>query len=176
MHQEVLDFFVEVRQLYADFFTRHSEVLDIGSRDINGSLRQFFPLLTDYLGIDLSPGPGVDMVCHAKNLAVSHHKAYDVIVSSEALEHDKYWAQTLESLLWYIKPHGLIVLTCAGPERGEHGTTSTSPDDSPATVDYYGNRTIEDFEQILKPETNFQEWYLNYARGQHDLQFWGISK
>ena len=37
-------------------------ILDIGSQDLNGSLRQFCPEGFDYVGLDFAAGKGVDVI------------------------------------------------------------------------------------------------------------------
>lgn len=37
-------------------------IVDIGSRDVNGSLRSVAPLNSTYVGVDFAAGKGVDVV------------------------------------------------------------------------------------------------------------------
>jgi hypothetical protein len=39
-----------------------AKVLEIGSYDVNGSLRSLFAKAGEYTGVDLKEGPGVDLV------------------------------------------------------------------------------------------------------------------
>ena len=60
-HKEQLKFIGTMKQSFPERFTG-GRVLEIGSLDINGSTRSFFSD-GDYLGIDVAPGAGVDLVC-----------------------------------------------------------------------------------------------------------------
>jgi len=42
-------------------------ILDVGSYDVNGTVKKIFPL-NKYLGIDLAKGPNVDMVLNGDKL------------------------------------------------------------------------------------------------------------
>ena len=41
--------------------TSDGKIVDLGAMNVNGSYRQLFPG-GDYFGVDLEPGPGVDVV------------------------------------------------------------------------------------------------------------------
>lgn len=173
MHREANQFVISVKKQYPEFFSG-KKVLEVGSLDINGSVRQFFTDC-DYTGIDLGPGPGVDEVNH-----VIHHVRlgvgpYDVIISTEALEHDERWNDSLAMMNMLLKPSGLLVITCAGPTRAEHGTVRTDGGwASPSTSDYYRNISTEDFASVLPAEL-FSKAYLGYRNDHADLYFAGIK-
>lgn len=172
MHREANQFVVSVKNQYPEFFSG-KKVLEVGSLDINGSVRQFFENC-QYHGIDLGDGPCVDKVCHVLqvNPAVP---TYDVIISTEALEHDKEWRLSLEHMLDLLKPGGLLLITCAGPTRAEHGTVRTDGGwASPSTSDYYRNISTEDFASVL-PANLFSKAYLGYRNDHADLYFAGIK-
>ena len=65
-HDEQLKF-VELTQ---DYFVAKDniKVLEIGSYNVNGSIRAFFPN-ANYTGVDLCDGPGVDIVSSGHTLA-----------------------------------------------------------------------------------------------------------
>ncbi len=151
--------------------------MEVGSLDINGSVRQFF---TDcfYHGIDLGEGPGVDEVAHVTQLDFSSgptDSPYDVIISTEALEHDARWAKSLQKMHALLRHGGLLIITCAGPTRAEHGTARTDCGwASPSTSDYYRNISTEDFSSVL-PANLFSKAYLGYRSDHADLYFAGIK-
>lgn len=182
MHNAVKQFIKEVRSEtsskygFRSFF-RFKKVLEVGSKNINGSPRKYF-WFCNYTGIDLSMGKGVDVVARLKNLFFGSYyefKYYDVVLSCEMLEHDETWEDSLMIMNTILKPGGLLLITCAGPDRAEHGTKRTSPQDSPDTTDYYRNISTEDFRSVLPPEL-FTHYTLMYGRGMNDLYFWGIKK
>ena len=69
-------------------------VLEIGSLDINGSVRPMFkPFQGNYVGIDMQEGPGVDIVADAAKFI--NFEAYDVVVCAEVFEHTPDWKQII---------------------------------------------------------------------------------
>lgn len=54
----------EIGQKFLEVYwtDQFSRILDVGSRDINGTLRDFCPPAADYIGLDLEPGAEVDVV------------------------------------------------------------------------------------------------------------------
>jgi len=175
-HKQQREFVEYVKRIFPYHFeSTHNKVLEIGSRNVNGSCREFFGS-KDYIGLDLSEGPGVDVICHAAdyNGAVD---SFDVIISCEALEHDRRWEDTLLSAYRMLKPGGLLVVTCAGLKRGEHGTIRTTPKDSPATTDYYRNLSCADimspFGQIVGDV--FKQYESKEGWDGKDTYFWWIK-
>lgn len=117
MHADVHSFVVRVRAELPQHF-RGCRVLEIGSYNVNGSVRQWFEGC-DYLGVDWRPGPGVDRVCLAHELD-EPPESRDTVISTETLEHDKFWPQTLAKAWELLKPGGLLVVTTAGFDRPPH--------------------------------------------------------
>jgi hypothetical protein len=66
---------------------RSIEVLEVGSRDVNGSVRLVFePDCKSYLGVDREAGAGVDRVASVYELDhVLEGALYDLVVSTEML-------------------------------------------------------------------------------------------
>jgi SAM-dependent methyltransferase len=88
-------------------------VLDIGSFDVNGSLRSVVSPLKpgEYIGVDLRPGPGVDVVCAAEDLIARFGvECFDLVLSSSTFEHIRYWKQALSNMKQVCKPNGLILI------------------------------------------------------------------
>lgn len=170
MHNEVKQFIKKVRRKHTRYFFG-SSVLEVGSLNINGTVRKFF-WFCKYWGIDLLDGEGVDMVCPIR----SHKqpREYDVVISTEMLEHDKDWKESLRQMYENLKDGGLLILTCASTMRPEHGTTRTTPQDSPFTTDYYRNISISDFTEVLPPDL-FTEYFIGEERNGQDLMFYGLK-
>jgi SAM-dependent methyltransferase len=89
-------------------------ILEVGSRDVNGTVR---PLLTalgarDYVGVDVEPGPGVDRLCDVASLATEFAAdSFEVVVSTEMLEHVRDWKVAIDNLKRVVGPGGLLVVT-----------------------------------------------------------------
>jgi len=187
-HKEQTQFCEAVKKLFPDFFYKKT-VIDVGSLDINGSNESLFRKCW-YEGIDIVAGKNVDHVGKAHEVIPKIgttakfslikrqyllHLTTDVMISTECLEHDADWKMTLAAMYDYLKPGGLMLITCASEGRAEHGTTACDPKCSPGTNDYYKNVTFDMFSSVIKPEL-FKTYYLNYDTGWNDLQFYGIKK
>lgn len=117
-------------------------LLEIGSLDVNGTVRDLFPRAVPYVGIDLAPGPAVDVVASGRDFGRT--AAFTTVVTTECLEHDPGWRATLANVERVLAPGGVLILTCATTGRHEHGTARTSPAMSPSTNDHYRNLTAAD--------------------------------
>jgi hypothetical protein len=183
-HKAQIDFCKRVRGMYPEYFKR-KKVVDVGSLDINGNNRQFFKNC-EYTGIDIVAGKNVDLVGYAHHLlpSIASTGGYrnsepsligtaDVIISTEMLEHDKFYQESLTMMYNCLKDGGLLLITCAGDGRQEHGTSSHSPSDSPGTLDYYKNISNEMFQEVLPPQL-FDTYFIRQI--DKDLQFFGIKK
>jgi SAM-dependent methyltransferase len=95
-------------------------VLDVGSMDVNGSLRDHAPPTCMYVGIDLSPGPGVDLVLDNPYTYPFRDEYFDAIVSTSCFEHDQlFWLSFIE-MIRVTKPGGYIYINCPS-NGGYHG-------------------------------------------------------
>lgn len=176
-HQEQLNFIRTASEsLTKDYSNR--KILEIGSFDVNGSIRQFFEKST-YVGVDLTEGPGVDVVCEGNKLDHPDH-TYDVTLSCECFEHNPHWADTFLNMYRMTKPGGIVVFTCATIGRPEHGTTRTSPAVSPGSQsigwDYYQNLTDADFEKSFELGELFESHFFLSNTSSFDLYFVGLKR
>ena len=169
-HPLQIEFCKSIKKKYPKYF-KNVDVLDVGSVDINGNNRYLFSKYT-YTGLDIGPGNNVDVICPIH--LFKPNKQYDVIISTEMLEHDVNYVQSLQRMFNLLKPEGLLILTAAGDGRLEHGTKRTSPEDSPYTTDYYKNINWKDILATLSPDVNFTEYELSYKP--FDIRFAGIKK
>lgn len=109
-------------------------VVEIGSRDINGSVRDLFPGCT-YIGVDLVDGPGVDIVGDATTVGLP---ACDLVVSTEAFEHYPEPWKVIDAAHKALAPGGTFVATMAGPGRHPHSGLIEGP---PQPGEHYQNIT-----------------------------------
>ena len=175
-HAQQLTFVSSVKESYPSFFS-NAKVLEVGSLDINGSVRQFFTDC-DYLGIDVGQGRGVDLVCEGQNYN-GEPNSFDTAISCECFEHNPHWVATFNNMIRVVKPEGLIVMSCATTGRKEHGTSRTSPKDSPLSIkngwEYYLNLTEEDFRYYIDLSV-FSVYEFSTNDTTKDLYFYGILK
>lgn len=175
-HPEQIEFVDKVKNKHSNYF-KNKSVLEIGSLNINGSVRDLFEDCF-YIGLDIASGKDVDVVSlgHEFN---PENESFDVVISTECFEHDPYWEKTFLNMIRLCKSKGLIIFTCATTGRQEHGTTNSLPDSSPLTIqlgwNYYKNLTKEDF---IKFNLNniFSKYYFSVNEQHHDLYFYGFKK
>jgi len=168
-HEQQLDFVQSVKDEFPEYF-KGTKVLEVGSLNINGSVRQFFEP-DQYIGCDLGEGDGVDIVCQGHELPYANG-SFDVVISCECFEHDKHWEKTFQKMIDLVRKGGLVIFSCATIGRPEHGTTRTSPADAPFTNDYYRNLREEDFEQF---KSSFDSYRFSQCLRPRDLYFWGLK-
>ena len=89
-HPEQQAFFEEQVKRFKAFFDAADTVLEVGSQDINGSVRSYFNKRSKYLGVDLGLAKGVDLVVPGQLLELPDGWA-DIAVTTECLEHAREW-------------------------------------------------------------------------------------
>jgi glycosyltransferase involved in cell wall biosynthesis len=128
-HMEVNPLHPSVLDAFAREFVTHTElegksVLEVGACDVNGSIR---PIIEShrpsaYVGVDASPGPRVDRVIDAGDLvAVFGWDAFDVVITTEMLEHVADWRRVIGNLAGVVRPGGVLALTTRSPGFPYHG-------------------------------------------------------
>jgi SAM-dependent methyltransferase len=99
-----------------------NNVLEVGSRNINGSVRPIFGAVREYVGVDFEPGPDVDLVLNSHDLTSAFPQAsFDVVVSTEMLEHDNEFWKTVDMMGAVLKPGGYLLITARGNGFWVHG-------------------------------------------------------
>jgi SAM-dependent methyltransferase len=171
-HKQQFDFVKGVAHLYPKNFHK-ANILEVGSLDINGSVRQFF-VDCEYSGIDLGEGKGVDIVCQGQEYD-EPADTFDTVISCECFEHNPDWVATFTNMHRMTKVGGLIVMSCATTGRPEHGTKRTSPQDAPFCGDYYKNLTEQDFVEQFKLDNMFSTYQFGVGEQTRDLYFYGIK-
>jgi SAM-dependent methyltransferase len=173
-HREQREWCELVKYAHDEFFVG-TNVLDIGSLDINGNNRYLFEQC-NYTGIDIGEGKNVDVVCSGH--LFESDDLFDVVISTECFEHDEHWELTLKNVINnLLKDGGMFLFSCAAPGRPEHGTKKTSPKDSPFTTDYYRNLSEEDIRSVLDCDNIFSNYkFKTRTEFPQDLYFYGIKK
>lgn len=121
MHPSVMTFLKE-NLFEAEF--KGKSVLEVGSYDVNGSPRSVILPLgpASYMGVDFQSGPGVDRIADASLLAEEFGpSSFDIVISTEMLEHASDWRGAVRSMKSVLKPNGLLVVTTRGPGFPYHG-------------------------------------------------------
>ncbi len=95
-------------------------VVEVGSLNVNGSLRTFLELcygnrVSMYVGLDISKGPGVDVVSSGYLVDKLFRKKFDIAICTEVLEHVLNPFKLLCSVNGVLKKGGLLVLSTRSP-------------------------------------------------------------
>jgi SAM-dependent methyltransferase len=86
-------------------------VLEVGSCNVNGSVRELFP--TPYTGIDIVQGPGVDIVVEDGSIPFED-ETFATVVSTEMLEHALDPVFAFMEMVRVLKPGGILLVTARG--------------------------------------------------------------
>ncbi len=98
-------------------------VLDVGSCNYNGNLHDLYQHYAPakFVGSDLLQGPGVDVVCPAEDLVAQFgEEQFDIVLSSELLEHTRNWRAVISNLKRLVKKGGILLLTTRSKGCGLH--------------------------------------------------------
>jgi len=91
-------------------------ILEVGSYNVNGSLCDWILgnlCVAEYVGVDIQPQREyVDVVANASVLPF-RDESFDVVISTETLEHVKDWHTVVAELKRVLKQRGLLVVTTA---------------------------------------------------------------
>jgi len=105
------------RSLYAED-VENKAVLEVGAYDVNGSVRPYIESLgpTTYIGVDMQDGPGVDLIVDCERLPIEMgYDAWDVVISTEMLEHVRDWRTCMRQMVAATAPGGLLLITTRSP-------------------------------------------------------------
>lgn len=96
--------------------TEMKSVLEVGAFDVNGSLKDFKREGCEWLGVDLEPGKGVDIVIERASKLPFEDNSFDLVVATSVFEHDPTFWLTFNEMLRVVKPEGFVYI-CA-PSNG----------------------------------------------------------
>jgi SAM-dependent methyltransferase len=143
------------------------EVLEVGSLDVNGSIRPSVEALgpARYVGVDMASGPRVDEVVDAARLVEHFGPAtFDVVVTTEMLEHIRDWERVVRNLKGVLRPGGALVVTTRSIGFPYHGYPFDfwryEPDDM--------RSIFGDFEDLVIDRDSASPGIFVFARKPHD--------
>jgi SAM-dependent methyltransferase len=99
-------------------------VVDIGGRNVNGSLRSFFENKgMRFICVDMEADPSVDIVTPPGDKLPFEDGSVDLIVSTSCFEHDPCFWLTFKEMTRIIKPTGFIYINAptSGPYHSYPG-------------------------------------------------------
>lgn len=174
MHKSQIEWCQTLKRTYPSQFIK-KRVLDVGSLNVNGTNRILFKKC-EYIGVDVIEGKGVDVVSIAHEYEPD--KPFDVVLSTNALEHDIHYKKTLKKMVDVLKPGGFIFIS-APYKWHVHGTKKIRPHSSGTSkmggewANYYKNLNINDIIDNIDISL-FKEFYIGISG--RDLRFWGFKK
>lgn len=140
MHPAAFYWVTEMVTDYGPF----DSVIEIGSRDVNGSVRSLFGDIP-YTGLDLYEGPSVDWVGDAA--IYKPPEPVGCVVCCETLEHAPNWKQLVKAGASWLRDGGHLIVTCAGPGRKAHSAIDGSY--NVRDGEHYGNVSPEELAEAL---------------------------
>lgn len=143
-----------------------ASVVEFGAYNVNGSVRDLF-LETDYTGVDVRAGKGVDVRADAAEWG--EDGAYDVVVSTEMLEHAEDAEAIVANAYRVLADDGTFIVTAAGPERDPHGNDGGHVGD-----EFYRNVTPEDLAEWLDA-AGFSAYDVNVTADGEDIRATAIK-
>jgi SAM-dependent methyltransferase len=93
---------------------KDKRVLEIGSYNVNGSLRDYIKTHNpyDYIGIDIREGEYVDKICAVESIVKEFgEESFDIVLSTEMLEHVTDWRNAITNMKIVCKLGGIVLLT-----------------------------------------------------------------
>lgn len=120
-------------------------VVEIGARNVNGTIRGLFFRAKTYVGTDISDGPGVDVVVDGADFTPDFTP--DAVVCCETLEHTADAEAIVRNMVKIVAPGGFVIVTCAGPHRSPHSAVDGGP---LQPGEYYGNVHPDDLKSWLE--------------------------
>lgn len=125
MHWGNAKFWEQCAEKYPRYFSGPNRILEVGSYNVNGTVRRFFSGYQQYVGVDWRPGPCVDVVCMARDM--QFEEPFDVVISASMLEHDPTWKESITKMVECLRPDGILLLSWGGAQNSPH-ELYTAPD------------------------------------------------
>ena len=120
-------------------------VIDIGGRNVNGSLRKFFENIgMKYVCVDMEEDASVDVVVPPGERLPFEDGSVDLIVSTSCFEHDPCFWLTFKEMTRIIKPSGYIYINAptAGPYHTYPGDNWRFYSDAGQALAYWSGKQM----------------------------------
>ena len=149
------------------FFSRYAtassaSILEIGSYNVNGTLKDFQPQGSNWLGVDIESGPGVDLVIEDTSALPFEDSSFDYVVASSVFEHDPTFWSTFSEMVRVLKDGGSIYINAPS-----NGVVHRYP------IDVYrfypdAGKALEKWGQSIRSDLRLAESFI----GKHDEEPW----
>lgn len=118
MHIANMKTWIYCRDKYTPYFNNVESIVEFGSHNVNGTVRNLFSNYKEYVGVDWRAGPNVDFVSLAHKVPWFNH--FDTVVSSSLLEHDPHWKKSLIKMTEVMKLNSILLLSWGGALNPPH--------------------------------------------------------
>ena len=108
------------KKFFENYVLKKSKILDIGSKDENGSLKKYNNNNHEYIGIDMVPGKNVDIVQKDPYVIPFDNDTFDIVTSTSVFEHSSMFWVLSNEIFRVLKPNGLFYLNA--PSNGPYHT------------------------------------------------------
>jgi len=94
------------------------KILDFGSYNVNGNIKNFVSKNHNYLGVDINEGPNVDIIMKDQYIIPLETNSIDVVISTSVFEHTEMFWLSFNEIMRVLKPNGLFYLNA--PSNGPY--------------------------------------------------------
>ena len=154
MHHQAYHWMRKTIAMLPDRFS----VLELGSKDVNGSIRPLFTKATRYVGVDLSEGAGVDVVADAVTFKTDER--FDTVVCMEVLEHTDKGREICRNAHHHLQAGGVFLVSAATGIRVPH-----------SAVDGGELRDGEYYQNVRHSDLSF--WLSDFSKRYIFKKMWG---
>jgi SAM-dependent methyltransferase len=118
-------------------------VVDIGGRNVNGSLKSFFEDMK-FICVDMEEDPSVDIVVNPSEKMPFEDESVDLIISTSCFEHDPCFWMTFKEMCRIVKPNGYIYVNApsSGPYHMYPGDNWRFYSDAGQALAYWSGKQI----------------------------------
>lgn len=142
--------------------------LDVGGQDVNGTARDLFPGVT-WHALDLYD-ENADYQVDARSFVMyGGTERYDLVLSTEVLEHVRWWPLVVRTMFDALRPGGFVFITAAAPPRGPHSAQGlpTKPAD-----EWYENVNPDELRALVEEVFQPQVVRHAYRANPGDVYLW----
>ena len=174
-HKDQKEFIENILNRFNEKITKSKNILEVGSQNINGTIKDYYPDLESkvWVGLDIGEGKDVDFTIPGELIQLPSGWA-DVAISSECFEHAENWSEIFLNMIRITHINSLIILTFAGKGRPAHGTIDSDIGSSPYTNSFYKNIDLVDFVTKFEIDKYFSKYAIEINHENRDTYFWGL--
>ena len=101
---------------FENYLLKKSKILDIGSTNVNGSLKSLISKEHEYIGSDMSAGKDVDIVQDDPYKLPFEDNFFDIVLATSVFEHSEFFWLLSNEIFRVLKPDGLFYMNA--PSNG----------------------------------------------------------